>query len=88
MRYIKAAEILPKEIIEIIQTYVDGETIYIPRKDGERKLWGENTSTRREIARRNREIFRQYQSGIPTAILAERFFLSPKSIQKIIAKLK
>ena len=28
----KAEEILPMEIIELIQQYVDGENIYIPRK--------------------------------------------------------
>ena len=32
MRYIKAEEILPKALIEQIQEYADGVTIYIPRK--------------------------------------------------------
>ena len=32
MGYMKAEEILPIEIIELIQQYVDGENIYIPRK--------------------------------------------------------
>ena len=32
MGYRRAEEILPKEIIEMIQEYVDGENIYIPRK--------------------------------------------------------
>ncbi len=29
MGYIKAEEILPVEIIELVQQYVDGESIYI-----------------------------------------------------------
>lgn len=28
----KAEEILPSEVIELIQQYVDGQNIYIPRK--------------------------------------------------------
>lgn len=32
MKYIKAIDVLPQEIIEIIQNYVDGEYLYIPRK--------------------------------------------------------
>ena len=32
MRYIKAEDILPEEIVELIQQYVDGETIYIPAR--------------------------------------------------------
>ena len=36
----KAAEILPVEVIELIQQYVDGENIYIPRKEEKRQKWG------------------------------------------------
>lgn len=32
MGYVKAEEILPMEMIELIQEYVDGQNIYIPRK--------------------------------------------------------
>ena len=39
MGYIRAAEILPVEIIELIQQYVNGAAIYVPRKgDGERSI--------------------------------------------------
>ena len=40
MSYRKAEEILPRELIEVIQQYVDGENIYIPRKLEHRKGWG------------------------------------------------
>ena len=36
MSYRRAEEILPMEIIELIQQYVDGENIYIPKKEGKR----------------------------------------------------
>ena len=46
MSYRKAEEILPRELIEVIQQYVDGENIYIPRKLEHRKGWGERTQAR------------------------------------------
>ena len=33
MSYIKAETILPKELIEAIQQYVEGKSIYIPSKE-------------------------------------------------------
>ncbi len=32
MRYQKANEILPKELVELIQSYMDGGYVYIPEK--------------------------------------------------------
>ena len=48
MGYKRADSILPEELIKLIQQYVDGEIIYIPRKDGNRTEWGSNTNTRQE----------------------------------------
>ena len=45
MGYIKAEEILPVEIIELIQQYVDGTNIYIPRKQENRQEWGQRPRT-------------------------------------------
>lgn len=53
MSYRKAEEILPRELIEVIQQYVDGENIYIPRKLEHRKGWGERTQARQELDARN-----------------------------------
>ena len=44
MGYIRAEEILPIEVIELIQQYVDGENIYIPRKSAHRQAWGRKMS--------------------------------------------
>lgn len=43
MSYKKADKILPKELLEIIQQYVEGESIYIPRKTENRRSWGDTT---------------------------------------------
>lgn len=88
MGYKKAEKILPIEILELVQEYIDGECIYIPRKDGDKKPWGSNTETKKEIEARNENIYYEYIEGKNTNELAEKYFLSIKTIQKIIRKKK
>ena len=88
MSYRKAEEILPKEIIKIIQQYVDGETIYIPRILENKKEWGSTTKTKKELEERNSKIFKDYLKGYRISDLSEKYFLSEKSIQRIVYKLK
>ena len=40
MRYRKATEVLPEELVEAIQKYMDGGYVYIPRKEENKKKWG------------------------------------------------
>ena len=84
MGYKRAEEILPQEIIELIQHYVDGENIYIPRKAEQRKEWGTCTNTRQELQRRNDQILMDFQQGYKVSNLVEKYFLSEKSIQRIL----
>lgn len=37
MSYKRAIHILPNDLLEMVQEYVDGEFIYIPRKSGKKK---------------------------------------------------
>ena len=84
MGYIKAEEILPIEVIELIQQYVDGQNIYIPRKDKNRLEWGAGTATRQELYNRNQQIYEDFKDGVKVQELATRYYLSQKSIQRII----
>ena len=84
MSYKKAEEVLPIEIIEMIQQYIEGEKIYIPRKANKRLEWGTNTDTRNEIRDRNDRIYLEYSQGVTMQELSVRYFLSSKSIQRII----
>ena len=88
MGYRKAEEILPMEIIELIQKYVDGENIYIPRKKNQRKEWGDRTLIRQELESRNLQIVTDHQNGYKIQELTTKYFLSIKSIQRIIRKMK
>ena len=84
MRYIKAEEVLPGELIREIWNYVDGVTLYIPRKPENRRDWGSGTPYRRELEERNRRICREYESGASLSSLAKRYHLSEKSIGRIL----
>lgn len=88
MSYKNAEKILPMELVELLQKYIDGEFLYIPRKESSRKAWGEGTNIRKEIAGRNIQILEDYATGLKTSILAEKYFLSEKSIQRIVSKMK
>ncbi|KNY28727.1 CD3324 family protein [Pseudobacteroides cellulosolvens] len=84
MSYKKAIYILPNDLLELVQKYVDGEFIYIPRKLGNKKEWGSNTSTRKELNQRNIQVYEDYLAGNSLKELSEKYFLSLKSIQRII----
>lgn len=72
MGYKRAEEILPKEIIELIQKYVDGESIYIPRKKDNRQEWGKTTQIKQRLIHRNTEIFKDYTNGYLLCIIKFR----------------
>ncbi len=86
--YRRATQVLPQEIIALIQEYVDGECIYIPRIDGKRKEWGCETQIRQELSLRNEQIYSNYLNGMKTDQLARLHCLSEKSIQRIVKQMK
>lgn len=88
MSYIRAIDVLPEELLDKVQNYIDGEYIYIPRKASTRKTWGEITKSKEEIVVRNMEIYEKYTEGISITSLSKIYYLSPKSLQRIIAKIK
>lgn len=88
MRYQKAHEILPEELVELIQNYVDGEYVYIPRKQENKRSWGETSNVREELRSRNLDIYRDYLAGTGVRELAEQYYLSEKSIQRIVLQQK
>ncbi|TCZ75886.1 hypothetical protein E0485_16055 [Paenibacillus albiflavus] len=84
MRYINANEILPKELVDKLQDFVQGEYIYIPAIKDQHKNWGELSGFREEIDKRNNEIIQAYASGHSIQELAESYYLSVYAIRKII----
>lgn len=88
MKYKNAQNILPKEIIKIIQQYVDGSYLYIPRKDENRKNWGENSGFKNELTERNTQIYNSFNSGSSVKELANEYYLTQNSIRRIIREYK
>lgn len=88
MGYIKANEILPPEILTSVQRYVDGQMLYIPRKTEGKRAWGTATGARKKLESRNACMYAEYQRGSSVKDLAEEYFLTEKSVQRIIRKMK
>lgn len=83
IKYLRAEEVLPEELLEEIRQFVDGCAIYIPKSPG-RKAWGENTGTREQLDKRNREIIAEHENGESISSLSKKFCLCEDSIRKIL----
>lgn len=86
MGYKNGKEILPEDLILEIQKFVDGECVYIPRREVNRRSWGENTDAKSFIAERNEDIYAQYMQGRSVVDLSKEYNLSTQGIYKIISK--
>lgn len=84
MGYMRAEDILPKDVLELVQQYADGQMIYIPRKSDCHKSWGAGTETKKALMIRNEQMYEEYQSGVTITQLSARYFLTEKSVQRII----
>ena len=86
MRYINAQDIFPDDVLATMQQFVDGAYIYIPKKVEKRKKWGDNTRSKIETQERNKKIYAKYKSGIKVNELSLEYYLSDKSIQRIVTQ--
>ncbi|MEE0266189.1 MAG: CD3324 family protein [Acutalibacteraceae bacterium] len=82
MKCINANEILPQKLVEEIQKYIQGETIYIPKKD--KQINKPPTEYKIELQKRNVRIYLQHLEGVSNQQLAESFNLAQSSIRRII----
>ena len=88
MKYVKAQDVLPEEIVKIIQEYVDGKYLYVPQKNGTHKPWGEKSGIKSSLKVRNNEIYKKHIDGTTINELTQEYYLSEKSIRRIIGKEK
>ncbi len=85
MSYINANDILPKELINEIQKYVQGVNLYIPKIPDKKKP---ESRYKKELYKRNIEIYEMFQSGNKVSELAKMYWLSDKSIYRILGQMK
>jgi len=82
MKYRNAAELLPAQLLQELQRYAAGGTLYIPA--ARRQPWGEGTGAKTLYARRNAEIRSQFSCGVRMDELSDAYFLSDETVRKII----
>ena len=63
MKYYNAKEALPEWLLKQVQVYVQGEVLYIPKKETVRLKWGEANGARKHYMKRNIEIVKKYGNG-------------------------
>ena len=85
MSYINAKDVLPNELISEIQKYVDGVNLYVPKIFEKRS---KDNSYKQEIYERNKEIYEMFMLGNTVTELAGRYYLSDKSIYRILGQMK
>ncbi|AZN40445.1 CD3324 family protein [Paenibacillus albus] len=86
MNYKNGKDVLPPNLLKELQSYIQGELLYIPKPHNERAAWGEKSGSRIMIKRRNDEIFQHYVTGSSVQELERQYHLSSESIRKIIMK--
>lgn len=84
MSYNNVSTCLPESLVQEIQKYIQGEYIYIPKESKKKRAWGSNTGTKIELEERNSKIYLAYHSGKSSKELSLDYFLSIKSIQRIL----
>ena len=83
MKYINAAEILPEKLLKEIQTYIDGDMLYIP-KTSSKKAWGSVSGSREFYQKRNKEIQLLFKNGSSIDTLSKQYGLAHSTLKKII----
>jgi len=86
MSYQNAEKVLPMQLLKEVQRYAAGKMLYVPSvTDACRRT---ETPYQREMAQRNRSILRDRARGCTVSELAQRYYLSEKSIERILRKMK
>lgn len=81
--YRNAGDILPPEVLRMVQEHAEGKTLYIPVRR-ERRPWGELTGIRAELSTRNDAIRAKYQLGSSVDQLSTEYYLSIETIRRIV----
>ena len=85
MKYRNARDILPDDLIEILQEYFQGGYLYIPKKE-ECVSNKTRTEYKTELMKRDQHIFLKYLEGWSNKKLGILYHLSGSSIRRIILK--
>ena len=82
MKHSNALELLPLQLLQELQKYVQGKTIYIPKV--KREPWGESTGAKTFYSHRNADVRKQFSLGVDLVKLGEEYFISEDAVKKIV----
>ncbi len=82
MKYQSVEDVLPESLIEEIQKYAAGTTLYIPAR--KKRAWGENSGIKSKLKKRNEAIKLAFEEGTSMQELAKTYYLSENTIKNII----
>lgn len=86
MKYENAKEILPEELLIMIQKYYQGGYLYIPK--GNDREGKKQTDYKIELEKRNQHIYLKHLEGRTNRQLGKIYHLSEPSVRRIISKEK
>lgn len=84
MKYVNAQNILPEEVLKLLQEYAEGELLYVPKRPQNFKQWGEVSGGREKLQERNEMICVAFQGGASLRELADEYCLSEDAVKKIV----
>jgi Mor family transcriptional regulator len=84
LKYRNGNQILPKGLMDEVQKYIQGEYLYIPKAEGTKRKWGDNSGYRRDLSIRNDCIRKEYGDGATISDLVDAYYLSENTIKKIV----
>ncbi len=86
MKYVNANDILPEELLSMIQAYYQGGYLYIPKENF--CTVKQQTDYEIELEKRNQHIYLKHLEGRTNEQLGKIYHLSQASIRRILAKEK
>lgn len=84
MKYKKANDVLPEDLLALVQEYIQGEYLYVPVKD--RHIAESPTDYKNELEKRDAHIYTKYLEGMSNKQLSKIYNLSESSIRRVIVK--
>ncbi|WP_394855012.1 CD3324 family protein [Clostridium lamae] len=88
MKYKNAQSMLPQYLLREIQQFMDGGYLYIPKRIETKRSWGDNTGIKKELNKRNENIYEDFKSGMSVYELSNKYYLVENSIRRILREYK
>lgn len=83
MKYVNAADVLPRELLAEVAKYAGGKLLYVPTLN-EKCSWGEKSGSRAYFQERNRRMIALYREGKTLDELSKEFGLARETIKRIV----